>query len=93
MTGKEILKSVKERIVKVKGDFRQQEVLISWQKMFEKCDTETFRLIRIRVECSSGTYMRSLASAIAQKRGTSGLAWRIKRILVHQDKDLHFVSK
>jgi len=41
--------------------------------------TESFRVITIRVNCTSGTYMRSLANSIGEKVGIPALALNIKR--------------
>lgn len=79
LSGKEILKQVEERIEKVSGDFRQQEIVDAWKKSFSSRFEENFLLITIKVSCSSGTYMRTLSEEIAKKLGTTAIAWRIKR--------------
>lgn len=79
LSGKEILERVKERISKVSGDFRQADVIESWDAVLTSHLSESFPVYRIEVSCSSGTYMRTLAEEIAKKAGASGLAWRIKR--------------
>lgn len=79
MTGEEILKKVKERIARVKGDFRQQEIIELWEKSLTKSMHHEFPLFKINVRCSSGTYMRTLAEVIGKKRGKPSLAWRIVR--------------
>lgn len=81
MSGEEILASVKERINKVKGDFRQKEIISSWEKVLGSEKNLVCNIVKIRVHCSSGTYMRSLAEEIAKKLGINGLAWKIKRLL------------
>jgi tRNA U55 pseudouridine synthase TruB len=80
MTPKEINTAVKERIAKVKGDFRQVEIRKSWA--VSEQDDQPLHFWKIEVACSSGTYMRSLAKAIGVKANTAGLAWRIKRIKI-----------
>ena len=84
LTGNSILRHVRERIQKVKGDFRQKEILASWEKMLANKKDEMFYGIKIKVDCSSGTYMRVLAEEIAKKQNTIGHAWRIKRLFIHQ---------
>jgi tRNA U55 pseudouridine synthase TruB len=81
ISGEKLFEEVQNRIAKVKGDFRQEEILDSWKGTFTETNlqNQAFNLIRIRVSCSSGTYMRTLAEKIAQKIGTKGLAWRIRR--------------
>lgn len=82
MSGEEILKKVSERIGKVKGDFRQKEILNSWKESLVGKECMMGTIIQIRVSCSSGTYMRSLAEAIGQKAGNRAIAWSIKRLLL-----------
>ena len=82
LSGKEILKQVEERIIKVKGDFRQQEIIDSWQENLSDKNQENFSLITIEVSCSSGTYMRTLSEEIGKKLGVPAIAWKIKRLKV-----------
>lgn len=58
-------------IHKVKGDFRQQEIKQRWEEVL--VGSEEFPTVAIRVKCSSGTYMRSLAHRMG------GFALTIKR--------------
>jgi len=82
LSGKEILKQVEERIEKVSGDFRQQEIIDSWKEVLLKNLQQDFLLITMEVSCSSGTYMRTLSEEIAKKLGTTAIAWKIKRLKV-----------
>lgn len=59
-------------INKVKGDFRQKEILGRWDEALSG-RIDGFSIIKIRVKCSSGTYMRSLAHRMG------GFALTIKR--------------
>ncbi|MES2408941.1 MAG: hypothetical protein V4509_01400 [Patescibacteria group bacterium] len=75
-----LLKEIKNNISKVKGDFRQTEIVDLWEKnLIEK---NTFKIIKIKVSCSSGTYMRSLAYNLGIKIGIPALAYSIKRTRV-----------
>lgn len=78
-----VLEKVYERIKKVKGDFRQKEIIKSWEVEL-KGKNDQFNLCKLEVSCSSGTYMRSLAEAIAMSMGTIGIAWKIKRTAILQ---------
>jgi tRNA pseudouridine(55) synthase len=82
MMGKEVLEQVENRIAKVNGDFRQQEILESWREELKEKMEQEFHLIKIKVSCSSGTYMRTLAENIGNSIGVSALAWRIIRTKV-----------
>ncbi len=81
---------VKDSIALVKGDFRQEEILESWEKAFCLCEgTEAiqgFNIISLKVSCTSGTYMRTLANSIGEKLGIPALALQIKRTKVGEFK-------
>jgi len=80
--GLEIAENVITRVTKVKGDFRQKEIIEKWKEFEENYKEEKFKIIRIKVACSSGTYMRSLAERMGENTGTLGVAYSIKRISV-----------
>ncbi len=71
--GIEIAETILERISLVTGDFRQGDIGEEWYAFGEEFGNIPFKIIKLRVKCSSGTYMRSLA----EKMG--GLAYTIKR--------------
>jgi tRNA pseudouridine55 synthase len=60
-------------------DFRRDEVRASWKRIFDERRQDPYMVAKIRVVCSSGTYMRTLAETLAQDLGTCGLALSIKR--------------
>ncbi len=45
-------------------------------------DEEKFNILKIKVHCSSGTYMRTLGEYLGEKAGVPALAWHIKRLEV-----------
>ncbi|MFA6430241.1 MAG: hypothetical protein WC229_00495 [Candidatus Paceibacterota bacterium] len=73
---------VKDSVALVFGDFRQKETLESWDKALKNTQQKEFKVISIRVSCTSGTYMRSLANEIGMKVGVSALALNIRRIKI-----------
>lgn len=75
-----LLNMLKRRIERVrrKNDFRQNEIMEAWDLMLSESDA-IFTVHRIRVKCSSGTYMRSLAHRIGKDVGTGAFALRINR--------------
>ncbi|HTK33531.1 MAG TPA: hypothetical protein VL335_03240 [Candidatus Paceibacterota bacterium] len=74
------LETVLERILKVKGDFRQEEIINSWKQTLEgKVIREQFQIIKLKVKSSSGAYMRTLAEKLGESLGVHALAWSIKR--------------
>lgn len=61
------------------ADFRQDIIRSGWRALFGSMPERTFTVLKLRVACSSGTYMRTLASRIATKLGTTGFALTINR--------------
>jgi tRNA pseudouridine55 synthase len=71
-----------EKISLVKGDFRQEKIVESWKKLLLESvarDSYKFKIYNIKVKCSSGTYMRSLAHNIGKNLGCGALAKGINR--------------
>jgi tRNA pseudouridine(55) synthase len=60
-------------------DFRIDAVGESWEQVFARAGARAFRIVRIRVTCASGAYMRSLAPRIGEALGTRALALSIHR--------------
>jgi tRNA pseudouridine(55) synthase len=48
------------KIEKVKGDFRQDEIIKKWKDILRD-NEEDYLLVDIRISCSSGCYVRSIA--------------------------------
>ena len=76
-----LLQNIEKRIKKVKGDFRQKEILKIWNKNLKenKKTAESFLLASFKIKCESGTYVRSIANALGEKVGIPALAFSIKR--------------
>lgn len=68
-------------LTKVKGDFRQREIITTWRKLLSNSDT-FYTVAKIHVACGSGVYMRTLASHVGMKCGTEALALGIKRLSI-----------
>jgi tRNA U55 pseudouridine synthase TruB len=76
---KEILEEILERIDKVRGDFRQDEIKDAWiNALGNKLDGYMI-LSSFDADVSSGTYIRSLAHEMGILMGSSAIAYRIKR--------------
>lgn len=80
--GKDLLEDIKEKISKVKGDFRQEEILKNWNKELKDKENEKYPTIKLRISCGSGAYMRSIANDIGEKLGVPALALKIVRTKV-----------
>lgn len=86
ISGKDVAEEAISKIQLVKGDFRQEEILEKWREFGEKYEKNVFKIIKIKVSCSSGTYMRSLADRMGKDTKTGALALLIKRISVGEYK-------
>ncbi len=73
---------VLEAIYSVKGNFRQNMCWTSWEQTLEKFPDQNLPTLTIKVTCTSGTYMRSLAQNIGKEVGFPALALKIKRTKV-----------
>lgn len=71
-------------IDRVKGNFRQEEITHRWNEILD--GRGSFPTMRIRVRCSSGTYMRSLAQRMGKEAGSAAFALSIKRTAIIFDK-------
>ncbi len=72
-----------ESIFSVKGNFRQNMSWVLWEQTLEKFPEMTLPTLTIKVTCTSGTYMRSLAQNIGKMVGYPALALRIKRTMIY----------
>lgn len=61
------------------ADFRQDAIRAAWQEVFSTIPDRPFTVLRLRVACASGTYMRTLAGRIGMELGSSGIALSIHR--------------
>jgi len=71
-------------ISKVRGDFRQKQILKKWKTALLKSEEKKFPVISLKVKCSSGTYMRSLAHNIGNEVRVPTSILRIKRTIIYQ---------
>lgn len=62
------------------NDFRRVDVRADWENIAKNSPLpDTYTIATFSCIASSGTYMRTLASVIANKMKTCGLAWHINR--------------
>ena len=83
LSGKRVTEYVLENIKKVNGDFRQDEITEKWKYFSQKHELTRFIILKLKVSCSSGTYMRSLAQRIGIDSGIPSLAYFIKRTRIN----------
>ncbi|NQV89334.1 MAG: hypothetical protein HQ488_03375 [Parcubacteria group bacterium] len=77
---KDIKNNIFERIDLVKKDFRQKEVIQSWNRL-ESVD-EYFLTATLTLKVTSGTYIRALAHRLGDQLGCGALLFELKRTSV-----------
>lgn len=75
----ELYHGVLTRIEKIEGDFRQEEILATWRKLDNNYSHEELVKITVRIGCSSGTYIRGIASEIGAYFSCGAFALSIRR--------------
>lgn len=78
ISAEDLLARILHGISLVGGDFRQEEIGKKWIELFENSKRD-FDVIKVRVSCSSGTYMRSLAHKLGIDSGLGAFALSIRR--------------
>lgn len=73
---------IEDSIGKVRGDFRQEEILNQWHRYLSKDGARSWPCAQVFLSCSSGTYARSIANAVGQHLGTPAIALHILRTKV-----------
>jgi tRNA U55 pseudouridine synthase TruB len=61
------------------ADFRQDAIRERWDELLATVPDEKFTILKLRVVCGSGAYMRTLAERIGTSLGTNALALTINR--------------
>ncbi len=76
---KKLFENIEKRIKKVKGNFRQDEILKIWKKELQTENKREFLVAKFKTKCSSGTYVRTIANTLGNKLKIPSLAFSIKR--------------
>ncbi len=84
--GKEILNDVENRIKKLSGDFRQEEIINSWKETLKDFLEQEFVVAECIADVSSGTYIRVLSESVGERLNTQSLAFSIERIQIGEYK-------
>jgi len=80
ISGRVLFADIERRIKKVKGDFRQKEILKIWRKKLKARRKEFYFFVaNFRIKCGSGTYVRGIAHSLGERLGVPALALSIKR--------------
>lgn len=78
----ELKKTILKNIRLVKGHFRQTKTIKLWNEFFDQLKESHLTEIELEINCSSGTYMRTLAHKLGQTLGTGAIASEIFRTQV-----------
>lgn len=76
-----LLKNILQKMSLVRGDFRQEKIKTKWQKVLENSNRECVT-VKIKVSCSSGTYIRTLAHELGKKIKTGAILFSLKRTTI-----------
>jgi len=76
ISAKELVDKIINQVKIIKGDFRQNEILKSWEDFGIGFKDKELIKIKIKVNCSSGTYVRRIADDLG------GFAYTINRIRI-----------
>ncbi len=77
-----LLAYIEDGVSKVNGDFRQEEILRIWKRHLKKDGEREFVAASVKIECTSGTYARSIAHGLGKELGCPALALHILRTKV-----------
>lgn len=80
--GKNLLVQINKKIKKVKGDFRQEKILTRWEKILKNNSDTQFQAAKVKIKCSSGTYIRTVAHNLGEKLKTGAVLLSLKRTRV-----------
>lgn len=82
VTSVHLFEQIISAIDSVKGDFRQEEIFNEWKVFFDIAGARDFLVMKFRISCESGTYMRSFSNHLGELIGTPALALTIHRTKV-----------
>ncbi len=77
-----LLNFIETSVNKVQGDFRQEEIMINWHRKLNPKNARSFKCATVKISCSSGTYVRSIAHQLGTELGVPALALHILRTKV-----------
>ena len=66
----------------VDGHFRQKELVSAWRQYFKDCRANEFMSIRLRIACSSGTFIRQLVDDLGVRLGCGAMVYQLLRTRV-----------
>lgn len=82
ISGGELEEMVDRSLFALTGDFRQEEIRACWHMNLHGRRETLYDVATLEIDCSSGTYMRSIAHDLGEAFGLPALALRIVRTKV-----------
>ena len=81
----ELQKEILGKIKKVKGNFRQEEVIKRWERVFSETEREEkYLVLTVKITCSSGCYARSIAHEAGKRLKTGAVLLHLKRTRIRK---------
>lgn len=80
--GNILLSNIKSNINLVSGDFRQDDIIHIWEEEMKNKEDIDFSVVKLRIICGGGVYVRGIAHSIGEKIGMPALAFSIVRTKV-----------
>lgn len=77
----DLLSRITASITLVQGDFRQSEILQTWENLLTN-NQEQHAIIHLSISCSSGTYVRGIVNTLGEKSGVKAVTLGITRTRV-----------
>ena len=72
-------KDILEKIKKVKGDFRQKDIVKNWKEFFNKTEIDKFQKFSVKIQVSSGTFIRGFVENFERELKLPVLLYNLKR--------------
>ncbi len=82
LSEKTLLNYIETHVAKVNGDFRQDEIVQTWNRFLRREGDRNFTCVTLKISCSSGVYARSIAHGLGADLGVPALALHILRTKV-----------
>lgn len=73
----ELMTAIRNRILNVQGDFRQEKIIDAWSILLHP--DAIFPVYTMSIHCSSGAYVRAIAEHLGAQLGCGAIAYTIKR--------------
>ena len=83
VNSRQVSSEIDQRLSTVVGNFRQDRIRREWAGLFKSIQDD-FKIVKIKIKCGSGFYVRSLAHKAGKELSTGGLLFSLKRTKVGQ---------